>query len=68
MVNMTMAVPKELHDIMKKHSEIKWTEIARKAIEEKAKELEEEKMLWMKHAQEHAIRRGWSEAHELFEF
>ncbi len=40
MVNMTMAIPKELHDIMKKHSEIKWTEVARKAIEEKAKLLE----------------------------
>ncbi|PIN98613.1 MAG: hypothetical protein COT90_03475 [Candidatus Diapherotrites archaeon CG10_big_fil_rev_8_21_14_0_10_31_34] len=63
-----MAVPKELHDIMKKHSEIKWTEVARKAIEEKAKELEEEKRVWMKHAQNHAIKRGWSEAHELFEF
>ena len=33
-----MAIPKELHDKMKKHSEIKWTEIARQAIEEKAKE------------------------------
>lgn len=68
MVNMTMAIPKEIHNIMKKHAEIKWTEVARKAIEEKAKELEEEKMLWMKHAHEHAARRGWSEAHELFEF
>ncbi|MBU2099747.1 hypothetical protein KKG83_00985 [Candidatus Micrarchaeota archaeon] len=68
MVNMTMAVPKELHDIMKKHSEIKWTEVARKAIEEKAKELEEEKRQWMKHAHTHAIKRGWSEAHELFKF
>jgi len=68
MVNMTMAIPQELHDVMKKHSEIKWTEVARKAIEEKAKELEEEKRQWKKHAQEHAVKRGWSEAHELFEF
>ena len=68
MVNMTMAIPKELHDIMKKHAEIKWTEVARQAIKKKAKEVEEEKILWMKHAHEHAVKRGWSEAHELFEF
>ena len=68
MVNMTLAVPEQLHRIMKKHPEIKWTEVARKAIEAKTNELEEEKMLWMKHAQEHAVKRGWSEAHELFKF
>ncbi len=68
MVNMTMAVPERLHRLMKKHSEIKWAEVARKAIEKKAMELEEEKMPWMKHAHEHAVKRGWSEAHELFEF
>ena len=68
MVNMTMAIPDKLHAKMKKHSEIKWTEVARKAFEEKAKELEEEKILWMKHAHEHAAKRGWSEAHELFDF
>ena len=32
------------------------------------REVEEEKILWMKHAHEHAVKRGWSEAHELFEF
>ncbi|GEM_PF-1201187 len=68
MVNMTMAIPEQLHKVMKKHAEIKWTEVARQAIEKKAREIEEEKMLWMKHAHEHAVKRGWSEAHELFEF
>ncbi len=68
MVNMTMAIPEQLHKVMKKHAEIKWTEVARQAIEKKAREVEEEKMIWMKHAHEHAVKRGWSEAHELFKF
>lgn len=68
MVNMTMAIPEQLHKVMKRHAEIKWTEVARQAIEKKARELEEEKVQWMKHGQEHAVKRGWSEAHELFEF
>ena len=68
MLNMTIAIPEQLHKVMKKHAEIKWTEIARQAIEKKAREVEEEKILWMKHSHEHAVKRGWSEAHELFEF
>jgi hypothetical protein len=40
MVNMTLAVPKELHNMMKKHPEIKWSEIARRALREYAKKLE----------------------------
>lgn len=40
MVNMTLAVPDELHKVVKKHSEIKWSEIARKAMWEQAKKLE----------------------------
>ena len=68
MANMTMAIEDKMHKRMKAHREVKWTEVARKAFEKKLKELEEEKILWMKHAQEHAVKRGWSEAHELFEF
>jgi len=30
---MTLAIPEELHKIIKKHKEIKWTEIARQAIQ-----------------------------------
>lgn len=37
---MTLAIPGDLNAIMKKHSEIKWTEIARRAIEKKATEIE----------------------------
>lgn len=40
MTNMTLAVPEELHKIMEKHKEIKWSEVARQAIWEKAKKLE----------------------------
>ncbi len=40
MVNMTLAVPKELHDIVKRHPEIKWSEVARRAMWEYARKLE----------------------------
>ncbi len=40
MVNMTLAVPEELNKVMKQHSEIKWSEIARKAMWAHAKKLE----------------------------
>jgi len=41
MVNMTLAIPKEMHEKMKLHSEVKWAEIARKAFVAKIKSLEE---------------------------
>ncbi len=40
MVNMTLAMSEELHSKMKHFPEIKWTQIARKAIENKIKDLE----------------------------
>lgn len=40
MVNVTLSVPEQVHCIMKKHNEIKWTELARRAIVQKAKEIE----------------------------
>lgn len=40
MTNMTLALPEELHIIMKKHTEIKWSEVARKALWLKARKLE----------------------------
>lgn len=40
MVNMTLAIPDELHHKMKEFSEIRWSEIARKAIEERVNDLE----------------------------
>ncbi len=40
MTNMTLAVPEDLHRIMKQHVEIKWSEVARQAMWQKAKKLE----------------------------
>lgn len=40
MVNMTLAVPKELHKIVKRHPEIKWSEVARQAMWEYARKLQ----------------------------
>ena len=37
---MTLAIPEELNSIMKKHSEIKWSEVARKAMWDYATKLE----------------------------
>jgi len=39
-VNVTFAVPEELHEIMRRHPEIKWSEIARKAMWDYARKLE----------------------------
>ena len=39
MVNMTLSIPEELHKKMAAHSEIRWSEVARKAFEKKIKEL-----------------------------
>ncbi|MBU4087013.1 MAG: hypothetical protein KKB21_05555 [Nanoarchaeota archaeon] len=40
MVNITLSVPEELHKKMKQMSEIKWSEIARRAIEERINDFE----------------------------
>ncbi len=40
MVNMTLSIPKELHDKLKKYTEIRWSEVARKSFENKVKDLE----------------------------
>jgi len=40
MTNMTLAIPKELHVMMKKHPETKWSEIARQSLWNHAQKLE----------------------------
>jgi hypothetical protein len=40
MVNITLSIPEELHKTLKKHSEIKWSEIARRAMWTEARKLE----------------------------
>jgi len=48
MPNMTLSVPKELYNKMKKHTELKWSEVARQAFEKKIKETEITKKLLSK--------------------
>ena len=40
MTNMTLAIPEDLKKIMDKHSDVKWSEVARQAIWERARKLE----------------------------
>lgn len=39
MPNITLSIPEELHKIMKKHRQMRWSEIARQAIAEEVKKL-----------------------------
>ena len=39
--HITLSVPSQLYEEMKKHKEINWSEIARKSIEEKLSELKD---------------------------
>jgi DNA-binding HxlR family transcriptional regulator len=41
MANITLSISDELHKKMKQFSEFRWSEIARKAIEERINDLEE---------------------------
>ena len=40
MPNITLAVPDELHEKMKTHSEVRWSEVVRKSISSKVEMLE----------------------------
>lgn len=40
MVNMTLSIPEELHKKMKQISDVRWSEVARRAIEERINDLE----------------------------
>jgi predicted translin family RNA/ssDNA-binding protein len=40
MANITLAVPKKLHERMRKHPEIKWSEVARHAMSAYVEKLE----------------------------
>ena len=40
MVNMTLAIPADLREIMDKYTTIKWSEIARQAMWDQARKLE----------------------------
>ncbi|PIO08092.1 hypothetical protein COU59_02240 [Candidatus Pacearchaeota archaeon CG10_big_fil_rev_8_21_14_0_10_34_12] len=40
MTNMTLSIPEELHKKMKKFSEVRWSEVARKALEQRINDME----------------------------
>jgi hypothetical protein len=40
MVSITLSVPEELKQVMNKHPEMNWSEVARQAFKEKASQLE----------------------------
>ena len=40
MTNMTLAIPEDLHKVMRKHKEIKWSEVARQAMMNHAQKLD----------------------------
>ena len=40
MGNVTLSIPKELHEKMKQRTELKWSDIARQAFEKKLREIE----------------------------
>lgn len=40
MPNMTLSIPSELHEFVKQHNEINWSEIARRAMSTQAKKLQ----------------------------
>jgi len=40
MPNLTLAIPEELHEKMKIHTEIRWSEVVRRSIANKIKDLE----------------------------
>ncbi len=40
MPNITLSIPQDLHEIIKRHREIRWSEIARVAIVDQTKKLE----------------------------
>ena len=40
MPNMTLSIPSELYGIIKKHNEIKWSEVARRAMWQQARKLQ----------------------------
>lgn len=64
---MTLSIPDREHKIMKKHKEIKWTEIARSAIIRKIKEVESNKEPLRQYSLKRLAEEG-DDAEDLFEF
>ncbi|MCB9361872.1 hypothetical protein H6504_00410 [Candidatus Woesearchaeota archaeon] len=67
MTNITLSIDDDVYKVMKKHSEIKWSEFVRKAIKQRIKELDAIKpnesiptML----SSEQVLRKDWDNKHD----
>lgn len=65
MANITLSVSEDIYKKIKKHKEIKWSEVARKAIEEKLKQIEETD--YRKYSLKRLSEEG-EDAKEIFDF
>ena len=65
MVNVTLSIPEETYRIMKKHPEIKWTEVMRQAAMRFAEGLESDPLRKYAYAKS---QEDWADAKELFKF
>jgi len=65
MANITLSIPSDIYLLMKKHSEVRWTEIMRNAAIQRLRELEDKKI--QQEALDYASK-DWDDAHDLFKF
>jgi hypothetical protein len=67
MANMTLSIPEDLHKEMQRPSEIKWSEVARQAFEQKIRELHwmDEVLRRSRLSEEDAERIGHRIKHEM---
>jgi hypothetical protein len=67
MTNMTLSIPEDLYKEMQRHSEIKWSEVARQAFELKIRELHwmDEVLRRSELSEEDAERIGHGVKHEI---
>ncbi|QQR93061.1 MAG: hypothetical protein IPJ89_02355 [Candidatus Iainarchaeum archaeon] len=65
---MTLSVPDEMHEQMRKHSDVKWTAVARKAFESKLAKLEKSEQKSNDAVRAYALKHAlddWDDADEL---
>lgn len=61
MTNITLSIKDETYKKMKQHSEIKWSEFVRKAIEERIRKLEEiNESIYVSELSEEVLRKEWN--------
>lgn len=68
MPNMTMGLSDSMHDRMRKHADVKWTEVARKAFESKLEKLEKSEKKSSDTVRGYALKHAledWDDADEL---